>query len=141
MNQNPDDQTLRALLQGARTIAVVGLSPNSMRPSHEVAHYMQRHGYRIIPVNPRCAEILGERCFPSLEAIGQAVDIVDCFRRSEEIAPIAQSAVAIGARALWLQLGVENQAAETLARDAGLTVISDRCIKIDHARLGLGAGR
>ncbi len=136
MSTIPDDQTLGALLAGARTIAVVGLSPNALRPSHEVARYLQRHGYRIVPVNPNCAEILGERCFPSLEAIGEPVDIVDCFRRSEEILSIAKSAVSIGAKALWLQLGVQNEEAELLASKAGLTVIANHCIKIEHARLG-----
>ncbi len=135
---NPDDQALRALLAGARTIAVVGLSPNPMRPSNEVAAYLQRAGYRIIPVNPSCQEVLGERCYASLGDIPEAVDIVDCFRRTEEIPPIARAAVAIGARALWMQLGIQSEEARELAAAAGLVVVSDACIKIEHRRLCRG---
>lgn len=131
----PDDAALRELLAQTRTIAVVGLSPNPLRPSHGVAAYLQRAGYRIIPVNPTCAEVLGERCFASLRDIPEKVDIVDCFRRSEEILPLARDAIAIGAKALWMQLGVQHDEAAALARAAGLTVVSNRCLKIEHARL------
>ncbi|MBI3149022.1 MAG: CoA-binding protein [Betaproteobacteria bacterium] len=131
----PDDETLRGLLRQARSIAVVGISPNPLRPSHEVAAYLQRAGYRIIPVNPSCQEVLGERCHGSLAEIDEPVDIVDCFRRSEEIPPIARAAVALGARALWMQLGVHHEEAAKIAADAGLLVISNRCLKIEHARL------
>lgn len=131
----PDDHRLRDLLTRSKTIAVVGLSPNPLRPSHGVAAYLQHAGYRIIPVNPSCQELLGERCYGSLAEIPEAIDIVDCFRRSEEIVPIARDAVAIGAKALWLQLGVWNDEATALARAAGLTVVGNRCLKIEHARL------
>jgi hypothetical protein len=132
----PDDiATLRRILRAARTIAVVGLSAEWHRPSFFAAKYMQAHGYRIIPVNPRYAEILGERCHPSLDSIDVPVDIVDVFRRSEDVPPIAEQAVAIGARCLWQQIGVRNEAAATLAENAGLDTVMDRCVKIEHARL------
>ncbi|CAG1006644.1 putative protein YccU [Burkholderiales bacterium] len=131
----PDDAALRELLAQTRTIAVVGLSPNPLRPSHGVAAYLQRAGYRVIPVNPACTEVLGERCYASLRDIPEKVDIVDCFRRSEEILPLAREAIAIGAKALWMQLGVQHDEAAALARAAGLTVVCNRCLKIEHARL------
>ncbi|HYD75239.1 CoA-binding protein [Ramlibacter sp.] len=133
---------LRRILGTSRTLAVVGLSPQWHRPSFFAAKYMQAHGYRIVPVNPMAQEILGERCFPSVSAAaealaaqGQAIDMVDCFRRREDIPPIAQEAIAIGARCLWMQLGVVNEAAAQQARAAGLDVVMDRCVKIEHARL------
>ena len=132
----PDDvATLRRILRSARTIAVVGLSAEWHRPSFFAAKYMQQHGYRVIPVNPRYAEVLGERCFPSLDAIGEPVDMVDVFRRTEDVLPIARQAVAIGARCLWQQIGVVNRDAAELARAAGLDTVMDRCVKIEHARL------
>ena len=130
-----DIPTLRRILAEAKTIAVVGLSANWHRPSNFAAKYMQEHGYRIIPVNPAYTEVLGERCYPTLEAIPEAVDIVDCFRASAEIEPIARSAIAIGAKVLWQQLGVINLHAAQRARAAGLDVVLDRCVKIEHARL------
>ena len=133
-----DPSTLRQLLEQARTIAVVGLSPDEQRPSHEVARYLQAHGYRIVPVNPRCTEVLGERCFASLDGIPFPVDLVDVFRRTEELVPIARSAVAIGARGLWQQLGVLNAQADAIAVAGGLVSVMDRCIKIDHQRLFAG---
>ena len=133
-----DPSTLRQLLEQARTIAVVGLSPDEQRPSHEVARYLQAHGYRIVPVNPRCTEVLGERCFASLDGIPFPVDLVDVFRRTEELVPIARSAVAIGARGLWQQLGVLNAQADAIAVAGGLVSVMDRCIKIDHRRLFAG---
>lgn len=133
---------LRRILGTCRTLAVVGLSPQWHRPSFFAAKYMQAHGYRIVPVNPKADEILGERSYPSVSAAAQAlaaqggkIDMVDCFRRSEDIAPIADEAIAIGARCLWMQLGVVNQAAAARARAAGLDVVMDRCVKIEHARL------
>lgn len=126
---------LRAILRESRTIAVVGLSANWHRPSYFAAKYMQDHGYRIIPVNPNYLEVLGQKSFPSLAAIGEPVDIVDCFRRSEEMEPIARAAVAIDARVLWMQLGVVNEQALRIAADAGLAVVMNRCVKIEHARL------
>lgn len=133
---------LRRILHSCRTIAVVGLSPQWHRPSFFAAKYMQAHGYRVVPVNPGASEILGERAYPSVTAAAQAlaadglrIDMVDCFRRTEDIPPIADEAVAIGARCLWLQLGVVNEAAAAKARAAGLDVVMDRCVKIEHARL------
>ncbi|HZY16391.1 MAG TPA: CoA-binding protein [Ramlibacter sp.] len=133
---------LRRILAGCRTLAVVGLSPQWHRPSFFAAKYMQEHGYRIVPVNPGASEILGERSYPSvtaaaeaLAAQGQRIDLVDCFRRSADIPPIAAEAIAIGARCLWLQIGVVNDASAAKARAAGLDVVMDRCVKIEHARL------
>lgn len=130
-----DTARLRRLLADCRTIAVVGLSAQPHRPSHEVALYMRSQGYRIIPVNPAYTEVLGERCHASLELVPEPVDIVDVFRRTEEVLPVARQAIAIGARCFWQQLGVLNEAADQLAREAGLEAVMDRCIKIEHARL------
>jgi predicted CoA-binding protein len=128
---------LRHILATCRTIAVVGLSPQWHRPSYFAAKYMQAHGYRIVPVNPGATEILGERCYPSLTkaAKDHRIDMVDCFRRTEDIPPIAAEAIAIGAKCLWQQIGVTNQAAFDMARAAGLDAVMDRCVKIEHARL------
>lgn len=125
---------LRRLLTESKTIAVVGISANPARPSHGVAQYLQQHGYRIIPVNPHYNEVLGEKCYATLADVPLKIDIVDCFRRSEEMAPLAREAVAVGARCLWMQLGVSNPEAAAVARQGGLLVAQDRCIKIDHAR-------
>ena len=130
-----DIPTLRRILRETRTIAVVGLSAEWHRPSHFAAKYLQQHGYRILPVNPRYAEVLGERCYKSLAEIDVPVDMVDVFRRSEDVLPIAQQAIAIGARCLWQQIGVVNHEAAELARAAGLDTVMDRCVKIEHARL------
>lgn len=130
-----DIATLRRILRTSKTIAVVGLSAEWHRPSYFAAKYMQEHGYRIIPVNPRYAEILGERCHASLETIDMPVDIVDVFRRTEDVPPIADQAIAIGARCLWQQIGVKNVGAAERAAAAGLDVVMDRCVKIEHARL------
>lgn len=130
-----DIATLRRILATSRTIAVVGLSAEWHRPSHFAAAYMQHHGYRIIPVNPRYEEVLGERCHASLETIEVPVDIVDVFRRTEDVMPIAKQAIAIGAKCLWQQIGVKNVQAARLARAAGLDTVMDRCVKIEHARL------
>ena len=130
-----DIASLRRILQRCRTIAVVGLSAEWHRPSLFAAKYMQQHGYRVIPVNPRYEQILGERCFAQLEDIDTPVDMVDVFRKPADVLPIARSAVAIGARCLWQQLGVMNLEADALARGAGLDSVMDRCVKIEHARL------
>ena len=130
-----DSPTLRRILTACRTIAVVGLSAEWHRPSYFAAKYMQQHGYRIVPVNPRYDEVLGERCYPSLTDIPHPVDMVDVFRRTEDVLPIAEQAIAIGAKCLWQQLGVRNLEADALARAAGLDSVMDRCVKIDHARL------
>jgi len=130
-----DIETLRRILSSCRTIAVVGLSADWFRPSYFAAKYLQEHGYRIVPVNPRYPEILGEKCYASLEEIPFEVDMVDVFRRSEDVMPIARQAVAIGARCLWQQLGVVNAEADAYARAHGLDSVTDRCVKIEHARL------
>ena len=132
----PDDiATLRLILRDCKTIAIVGLSAEWHRPSFFVAKYLQQHGYRIVPVNPRYGEVLGERCYPELDAIEFPIDMVDVFRRTDDVLPIAQQAVAIGARCLWQQIGVVNAEAAALARAAGLDAVMDRCVKIEHARL------
>ena len=135
-----DIATLRRILAENKVIAVVGLSADWFRPSFFAAKYMQQHGYRIIPVNPKYPEILGEKCYASLKAIQEKVDIVDCFRNREDILPIAQDAIAIGAKVLWQQLGIANDAADALVRAAGLESVMDRCVKIEHARLFGGLG-
>jgi predicted CoA-binding protein len=130
-----DIATLRRILTKYRTIAVVGLSADWNRPSNFAAKYMQQHGYRIIPVNPRYPQVLGEQSYARLEDIPDKVDIVDVFRRTEDVLPIAKSAIAIGAKCLWQQIGVVNEDADRLAREAGLDSVMDRCVKIEHARL------
>lgn len=130
-----DISTLRRVLRESTTIAVVGLSADWFRPSYFAAKYMQEHGYRIIPVNPKYAEILGEKCYPDLASIPDPVDMVDVFRKSADALPIAEQAIAIGARTLWLQIGVINEEAKRVAEAAGLTVVMDRCVKIEYARL------
>jgi predicted CoA-binding protein len=126
---------LRRVLAQTKSIAVVGLSAHWYRPSYFAAKYMQDHGYRVIPVNPSYSEVLGQPCYPSLAAIPGPVDMVDCFRKSADIMPIAREAVAKGARVLWMQLGIRNEDAARLAIDAGLEVVMDRCVKIEHARI------
>jgi predicted CoA-binding protein len=123
------------ILKSARTIAVVGLSPKRYRPSYGVAEYLQKAGYRIIPVNPRESELLGERCYPDLEAIPEAVDIVDIFRRSEFVPEIVEAAIRKGAKVIWMQEGVVHEDAARRAEAAGLAVVMDRCILKDHRRL------
>ncbi|HEY0879652.1 MAG TPA: CoA-binding protein [Zeimonas sp.] len=130
-----DIPTLRRILKNCRTIAVVGLSAEWHRPSFFAAKYLQEHGYRIVPVNPRYPEVLGERCYASLRDIPHPVDMVDVFRRTADVGPIAEDAVAIGAKCLWQQLGVRNVEADAHARAAGLDSVMDRCVKIEHARL------
>jgi predicted CoA-binding protein len=131
------DDAIRRILDGTRTIAVVGLSSKPDRPSHDVAAYLQRAGYRIVPVNPRETEVLGEPAYATLRDIPAdlPIDVVDVFRRAEETPEVARDAVAIGARTLWLQLGIANDEARAIAEAGGLTVIMDRCLKVDHRRL------
>jgi predicted CoA-binding protein len=126
---------LRRVLAQTKSIAVVGLSAHWYRPSYFAAKYMQDHGYRVIPVNPGYSEVLGQPCYPSLAAIPGPVDMVDCFRKAADIPPIAREAVAKGARVLWMQLGIRNEDAARIALDAGLEVVMDRCVKIEHARI------
>jgi predicted CoA-binding protein len=130
-----DIASLRRILGEHRIIAVVGLSADWYRPSYFAAKYMMEHGYRVIPVNPKYREVLGQRCHPSLRAIGEKVEIVDIFRKTQDVMPIAEEALAIGARVLWQQLGVRNEAAAAMARAAGMDSVMDRCVKIEHARL------
>ncbi len=126
---------LRRVLTQHRTIAVVGLSAQWHRPSYFAAKYMQDHGYRIIPVNPNYTEVLGQRCYPALTDIAEPVGIVDCFRKSGEMVPVARDAAAIGAKVLWMQLGIRNDQAARIAAEAGLDVVIDRCMKIEYARI------
>ena len=126
---------LRHILATSKTIAVVGLSGDWFRPSYFAAKYMLEHGYTVIPVNPGQKEILGQSCYASLRDIPVKVDMVDCFRKSEDIGPIADDAIAIGAKVLWQQLGVKNMNAVSKAEAAGLETVIDRCVKIEHARL------
>ena len=137
MADSTDIPTLRRLLDDSRRIAVVGISAEWHRPSYFVGKYLLEHGYTMIPVNPKYREVLGQPCYPSLTAAraAGAIDIVDCFRKAEDIGPLAEEAIAIGAKALWMQLGVVNHAAAQKARDAGLDVVMDRCVKIEHGRL------
>jgi len=130
-----DIASLRRILRTSRTIAVVGLSADWFRPSYFAAKYMQEHGYRIVPVNPRYDAILGERCHATLATVETPIDIVDVFRKTEDVLPIAEQAIAIGARCLWQQIGVKNAQAAALAAAAGLEVVMNRCVKIEHARL------
>jgi len=130
--------TIPELLKTSRTIAVVGLSSKRFRPSYGVAEYMQRNGYRIVPVNPFVPAVLGEKCYPDLDSIPERVDIVDVFRRTEFVPEIVEAAIRIGARAVWMQEGVVHEEAAETARRAGLVVVMDRCILKDHRRMAFG---
>ena len=134
-NNFATEHDMRTILETCRTIAVVGLSSKHYRPSYGVSEYMQRAGYRIIPVNPTEENILGEKSYARLEDIPEKVDLVDVFRRSEFVGPVVDSAIQIGAHAVWLQEGVEDEAAAGRARVAGLLVVMDRCILKEHRRL------
>jgi predicted CoA-binding protein len=129
-----DPLTIQRVLLTARTIAIVGLSGNALRASHFVGFYLQRHRYRVIPVNPRETEILGERCYASLRDVPEKVDIVNVFRAPSALPEIAAQAVAIGAGCLWTQFSVINEEGARIAEQAGLAVVMDRCIKVEHAR-------
>ena len=135
-----DSEKTRRILSRCKTIAVVGLSAQWHRPSYFAAKYLQEHGYKVIPVNPGYAEILGEKCYKSLREIPGKVDVVDCFRKSAEIPAIADEAIAMGAKVLWMQLGVENGDARRKAEAAGLEVVENRCMKIEHGRFFGGLG-
>lgn len=132
-----DAITLRHVLNTCRRIAIVGVSAEWHRPSYFVAKYLYEHGYTVIPVNPKYTEVLGQRCYPDIRAAAAAgpIDMVDCFRRSEDIGPLTGDTIAVGAKCLWMQLTVKNAAAAETARAAGLTVVQDRCVKIEHGRL------
>jgi uncharacterized protein len=148
LSQYQDPLTIQRVLLNAKTIAIVGLSKNEMRASYFVGYYLKRHGYRVIPVNPRETEILGETCYPSLLDVPEHVDIVNVFRAPEALPDIARDAVTINAGALWCQFGVINAEGAQIAEDGGVTVIMDRCLKVEHARylgrmhwLGFNTGR
>jgi len=130
-----DINSLRRILRENRVIAVVGLSADWFRPSYFAAKYMLEHGYRVIPVNPKYPEILGQRCYKTLREVPEKIDLVDVFRKTQDVLPIAEEAIAVGARVLWQQLGVRNEEAAARARAAGLETVMDRCVKIEHGRL------
>jgi predicted CoA-binding protein len=136
----PSDETLRSILGRSRTVAVVGLSDKPERDSHEVAAYLQRQGYRIVPVNPKVARVLGEPAYPTLSAIPPEiqVDAVDIFRRPEEVPPVVNEALARGVGVVWMQLGVTSPEAARRAEERGVLVVQDRCIMREHRRLGVG---
>jgi predicted CoA-binding protein len=131
----PSDTQIKSLLAESTTIAVVGMSPKSERPSNSVAEYLMAQGYRVIPVNPGHGEILGLTCYPNLDAIPESIDIIDIFRKSSEVGPVVDQAVEIGVRAVWMQLGIINEQAAGRALSAGLVTIMDRCLKVEHSRL------
>jgi predicted CoA-binding protein len=136
MHRNPDTDQIRRILEESRNVAVVGLSDSPFRTSHAIASAIQRAGYRIFPVNPNLTgPVLGEEPYATVQEIPEPVDIVDVFRRSEKVMPTAEDAVAAGAKVLWMQSGVINAEAARYAEEHGLTVVMDRCIKVDHAML------
>ncbi|MBI5248838.1 MAG: CoA-binding protein [Desulfomonile tiedjei] len=135
MEDNPDNASIKRILKDSRVIAVVGLSADSWKDSHKVAAYLKSHGYRIIPVNPSVEEVLGEKSYPDLKSIPEKVDVVDVFRRPEHVPEIADDAIAINAKVLWMQAGIRNEEAAKRARQAGLTVIQDECMMAQHSRV------
>ena len=148
LSRYQDPHAILATLLAARTIAIVGLSKDPLRPSYFIGFYLKRHGYKVVPVNPREPEVVGEKSYPSLKDIPFPVDVVDVFRRPDAVPQIARDAVAIGAKALWLQFGVISPEGARIAEDGGLTVVMDRCMKVEHARylgrmhwLGFNTGR
>jgi uncharacterized protein len=135
MVEKPEQESA-AILKSHRVVAVVGLSSDPGRPSYQVAQYLQNHGYRIVPVNPGCQEVLGEPCYPTLKDIPFPVEVVDIFRKIDAIPAIVDEAIALGAKAVWMQLGLEEPQAAQKARKAGLRVVMNRCMKVEHAALG-----
>lgn len=133
--KNPTNQEIKKILQEVKTIAVVGASNKPDRDSNHVMQFLIEKGYNVIPVNPAYPEILGKKCYPDLRQIDDTIDIVDIFRRSEEVLPIVQDAAIVGAKIIWMQLGVENEEAAQLAQRAGMNVVMNRCIKIEHGSL------
>ena len=134
LSRYQDPEAIQRILHTSKTIAIVGLSANELRASHFVGYYLKRHGYRVIPVNPRESEILGETSYPSLRDVPGHVDIVNVFRAPDALPDIARDAVAIGADALWCQFGVVNAEGARIAEEGGVTVVMDRCLKVEHAR-------
>lgn len=139
-HRNPPSQELREIYDRTEVIAVVGASDDPDKPSHQIPAYLQREGYRIVPVNPGDSEVLGERAFDDLADVDEQIDVVDVFRPADETPEIAQQAVLAGAKVLWLQTGIVSEEAATIARDGGLTVVMDACMGAMHGRLGLGSG-
>jgi uncharacterized protein len=133
LNASPEE--ISAILKDYHTIAVVGLSNDPSRPSYQVAEYLQKHGYRIVPVNPGCGEILGEKCYPGLKDIPFPVEVVDIFRKVDAIPGVVAEAIAVGARAVWMQLGLKEPDSARRAKQAGLRVVMDRCMKIELSQL------
>jgi len=126
---------IKKIVKKSRTVAVVGLSPKTIRPSYQVADYLMGAGYDIIPVNPGQSEILGRVCYPDLRAVPVKIDIVDIFRRAEDVLPVVRDAIAVGASLIWMQQGVVNQEAADLAQEAGIPVVMDRCLKVEHLNM------
>ena len=135
MNEFQDRRTIQEIVHNARTVAIVGLSASELRASNFVGYYLQRHGYRVIPVNPNEEEVLGERVYPGLRDVPEHIDVVDVFRDPAAVPEIAREAVDVGAGALWLQFGVISPEGARIAQEAGLSVVMDRCLKVEHARL------
>jgi predicted CoA-binding protein len=129
-----NEADIKNILEESKTVAVVGMSPRPERDSHRVAKYLQSQGYRIIPVNPNADEILGERSYPDLVSIPEPIDVVDIFRRSEAVPEIVEEAIKVGAKTVWMQMGVIHEEAATRAREAGLRVVMDRCMMVEHRR-------
>jgi predicted CoA-binding protein len=134
---NATDSEIKDILDGSRTIAVVGLSRNETRPSHAVARYLKNQGYRIIPVNPNADRLLGEKCYPGLRKVPEKVDVVDIFRRPKDVGPVVEDALAIGAKVVWMQEGIVNNEAAEAAGRAGLKVVMNKCIMKEHKKLSL----
>ena len=135
MNDLQDRRTIQEIVLNARTVAIVGLSASELRASNFVGYYLQRHGYRVIPVNPNEEHVLGEQVYPSLRDVPERIDVVDVFRAPAAVPEIAREAVEVGAGALWLQFGVISPEGARIAQEAGLRVVMDRCLKVEHARL------
>ena len=131
--QNATNEEIKEILQSNKTIAVVGLSSDALKASYGVAKYMQDNGYKIIPVNPKYTEIIGEKCYPDLKSIPEKIDIVNIFRKPEAVPAIVEEAIEIGAKVIWMQLGICNNASADKAREAGLKVVMNKCIKIEYA--------
>jgi uncharacterized protein len=135
MFENPDSEQLRALLSGAKTIAVVGLSPNPERPSHRIARRLQQWGYRVVPVRPGVAEVLGEKAYARLAEVPGKIDVVNVFRAADQVDRVVDDCIALGVPALWIQEGIVNEPAAARARAAGIKVVMDRCISVEYRRL------
>lgn len=133
--KSPSDQTISNILKKYKNIAIIGLSDSPVKPSNQVATYMQKAGFRIFPVNPRYQQVLGIECYPDLKSINYKIDIVNIFRPAQVVPPIVEEAIQIGAKVIWMQLGIVNEEAAKVAENHGLIVIMDRCIKIEHRRL------